>query len=61
MQRTRTGTKTNPKRKVLEDKIRAKKIEHNLRETATKISALKLGDIDKYKLLTEQEVIPRGA
>ena len=47
--------------KILEDKIKAEKLAHDVSETAAKISALKSGDIDKYEFLTEQEVIPRGA
>ena len=34
---------------------------HDISETSAKISALKSGNIDKYELLTEQELIPRGA
>ena len=47
--------------KVLEDKIKAEKLAHDVGETAVKISSLKSGDIDNNELLTEQEVIPRGA
>ena len=47
--------------KVLDNKIRADKIAQDVGETAVRISALKSGDIDKYELLTQQEVIPRGA
>ena len=51
----------NPRLKVLEDKVRQAELEHDVQETAAKISALKSGDIDKYELLTETDVIPRGA
>ena len=47
--------------KVLEDKIKSEELAHDVSETAAKISALKSGKIDKYELLTNQELIPRGA
>ena len=50
----------NPRLKVLEDKIRQATLEHDIEETAAKTSALKSGLIDKYELLTETDVIPRG-
>ena len=46
--------------KILDDKIKAEKITHDLGKEAAKISALKSGDIDKYQYLTDQEIIPSG-
>ena len=46
--------------KILDDKIKAEKIRHDLGQESAKISALKSGDIDKYEYLTGQEVIPTG-
>ena len=51
----------NPRLKVLEDKIKQEGIEHDVQETAAKISALKSGNIDKCEFLTETDVVPRGA
>ena len=52
---------TEQRSKTLDDKIKSSKLKHEIGELAAKISALKTGDIDKYELLTDQELIPRGA
>ena len=46
--------------KILDDKIKAEKIAHDLGKEAAKISALKSGNIRKYQYLTDQEIIPSG-
>ena len=48
------------KSKILDDKIKAEKVTHDLGQESAKISALKSGNIDKYEYLTGQEVIPTG-
>ena len=49
------------KAKILDDKIKAEKVAHDLGQESAKISALKSGNIDKYEDLPDQEVIPTGA
>ena len=50
----------NEKAKILDDKIKAEKVTHDLGQESAKISALKSGNIDKYEYLTGQEIIPTG-
>ena len=44
----------------IDDKIRDKKLQYNINREAAKISALSLGKIDKYKYLTDEEILPSG-
>ena len=43
---------------TIDDKIRDKKLQHDINREAVKISALSSGKIDKYKFLTSEEILP---
>ena len=43
---------------TIDDKIRDKKLQYNINWEAAKISALSSGKIDKYKYLTDEEILP---
>ena len=43
---------------TIDDKIRNKKLQHDINREAAKISALSSGKIDKYENLTGEEILP---
>ena len=45
---------------TIDDKIRDKKLQYNINREAAKISTLSSGKIDKYKYLTDEEILPSG-
>ena len=42
--------------KILDDKIRANKAQYDLDGEATKISALSIGELEKYEYLTGEDL-----
>ena len=43
---------------IIDDKIRDKKLKHDINKEVANISALSSGKIDKYKYLTGEEILP---
>ena len=43
---------------AIDDKIKDEKLQYNINKEAAKISALSSGKIDKYELLTGEEILP---
>ena len=43
---------------IIDNKIRDEKLQYNITREAAKISALSSGKIDKYELLTGEEILP---
>ena len=43
---------------TIDDKIKDKKLQYDIKREAAKISALSSGKIDKYKYLTCEEILP---
>ena len=43
---------------TIDDKIRDKKLQYDIKREAAKISALLSGRIDKYEYLTGKEILP---
>ena len=43
---------------TIDDKIRDKKLQHDLNREAVKVSVLSSGNIDKYEFLTGEETLP---
>ena len=43
---------------VIDDKIKDEKLQYNINKEAAKISALSSGKIDKYEVLTGEEILP---
>ena len=43
---------------AIDDKIKDEKLQYNINKEAAKISALSSGKIDKYEVLTGEEILP---
>ena len=43
---------------TIDDEIKDKKLQYDVNRKAAKTSALSLGKIDKYKYLTDEEILP---
>ena len=43
---------------TIDDKIKDKKLQHNINREAAKISALSSSKIDKYEYLTGEKILP---
>ena len=43
---------------TIDDQIKSEKIQNDINREAAKISALPLGRINKYKYLTDEEILP---
>ena len=43
---------------AIDDRIRDEKLQYDINREAAKISALSSGKIDKYKYLTDKEILP---
>ena len=43
---------------AIDDKIKDEKLQYNINKEAAKISALSSGKIDKYEVLTGEEIFP---
>ena len=43
---------------AIDDKIKDEKLQYNINKEAAKISALSSGKIDKYEVLTAEEILP---
>ena len=44
---------------TIDDKIRDKKLQHDINREVAKISALSSGKINKYEYLTGEEILPK--
>ena len=43
---------------TIDDKIKDKKLQHDINSEAVRISVLSSGKIDKYEFLTGEEILP---